>query len=56
MQPAFYRKSVDIVSALIACTTVRVFAQKQPPRPGTLEEIIVTATRVETNLQETPLH
>src|SRR3970282_1226361 len=32
-----------------------VHAQNQPQRAGLLEEIIVTATRVETNLQETPM-
>jgi iron complex outermembrane receptor protein len=39
-----------------ALVTAPSYAQDERPRtPGVLDEIIVTATRVETNLQETPM-
>jgi iron complex outermembrane recepter protein len=41
------------LSALASSVPLRVLAQAQPP--GALEEVIVTARRVEENLQDTPL-
>src|SRR5262245_53324570 len=41
--------------ALAAAIAVQLATQAQEPAPGTLEEITVTARRVQENLQDTPL-
>ncbi len=49
------RKSTLALSALLACMTVSAIAQAQDDDNQVLEEVIVTATRVETSLMTTAI-
>jgi iron complex outermembrane receptor protein len=45
----------SVVATLVSLATLPVFAQQKPANGNELDEIIVTATRQATNLQDTPI-
>ena len=54
--PSVWRRRGPLASAaLLALVSQPAHSQNQPARTNVLEEIVVTATRIATNLQQTPM-